>query len=143
MFDLLTFLLSDYRCPHCLHSLRFRWLKSKDIPVTPWKNGMVTTSHEVCPFCDGTIKSDWHPAVIDDWMWGKRLAPGILIWIVAIIMNFHPVMMMVGTVALLMGFVTLLHYMVTERWQRPYYVKFERAADEQGGILGNLFNGRN
>ena len=129
MFDLLTFALSDYRCPHCLHSLRFRFVRSKDIPMTLWKDGITTTSHGICPVCEGKIKADWHPAVIDDWMWGKRLAPGLLVWIVAIAMNFHPVAMMIGTVFLLIGFAAVLHYMVSERWQRPYYEKFEGVED--------------
>lgn len=129
-FDLLTFVLADYRCPHCLHSLRFRLVKSKDIPTTPWKDGVIATYCEVCPICDGQIKSDWHPAILDDWMWGKRLAPGILIWIVAMIMDFHPGLMMIGTVILLIGFVTILHYMISERWRRPYYVTFDVTAED-------------
>lgn len=133
MLDLLTFVLSDHRCPHCMHSLRFRLVRSKDTPATRWRAGVVATSYEVCPLCDGKIKSDWHPAVIDDWMWGKRLAPGLLLWIVAIVMNFHPVMMMVGTVVLLIGLAAVLHYMVAERWRRPYYVKFDIPEDDAVG----------
>jgi hypothetical protein len=124
-FDPLTFILSDYRCPHCLHSLRFRWVKSREIPVTPWRDSMTTTSCETCPVCGETIKSDWHPALIDDWMWGKRLAPGILIWIVAMLTGWHPIMLMAGTLALMIGFIMVVVYMVAERWQRPYYTKFE------------------
>ncbi len=86
---------------------------------------MTTTSCETCPVCGETIKSDWHPALIDDWMWGKRLAPGILIWIVAMLTGWHPIMLMAGTLALMIGFIMVVVYMVAERWQRPYYTKFE------------------
>lgn len=130
MSDLLTFVLSDYRCPHCLNSLRLRWVKSQDMPATPWKEGVIATSHQVCPICDGKIKTDWHPAIVDDWLWGKRLAPGLVLWIVAIVMDFHPIMMIAGTVVLLIGFATVIYYMVSERWQRPYYVKFELPAGD-------------
>lgn len=130
MFDLFTFILSDYRCPHCGSSLRFRRVKSIRIPLTRWKDDVTTSSYEVCPACAGKIKSDWHPAIIDDWLWMKRLAPGILIWIVALFMDFHPVAMMLGTVVLLAGFVAVLYYTVAERWQRPYYVLFDPLSEE-------------
>lgn len=125
MPDLLTFVLSDYRCPHCGCSLRFRWVRRKEIPITPWKNGTLTTSYEICPACNGKIKSAAHPAVIDDGLWARWLIPGIVIWVAAMMMHFQPVMMMVGTFALLMGCVALVYYMVAARWRRPYYVKFE------------------
>ena len=131
ILDLLTFALADYRCPHCLHSLRFRLIKTKAIPHRPWKNGMIATHCEICPICNGEIKADWHPAIVDDWMWGKRLAPGILIWIAAIIMDFHPIIMMIGTATLLIGLASVLHYMISERWRRPYYVTLDTPTDLQ------------
>jgi hypothetical protein len=130
MPDVLEFLLSDYRCPHCLSSLRFRWLKSTEIPMIRWKNGVLVDSHELCPVCAGKIKADSHPAVIDDWMWGKRLSPGIVVWVVAMIMDFHPVLMMIGTFLLFAGFFLVLRYTLLELWRRPRYVKFDPAEFE-------------
>ena len=46
------------------------------------------------------------------------------------IMDFHPGLMMIGTVILLIGFVTILHYMISERWRRPYYVTFDVTAED-------------
>jgi hypothetical protein len=69
-------------------------------------------------------------------MWGKRLAPGIVVWIVAIIMNFHPVVMMIGTVFLLIGFAAVVYYMVAERWRRPYYVEFKEPPDVPDSLEG-------
>lgn len=124
-FDFLTFVLCDYRCPHCRHSLRFRWVKTREIVPVPWERGMIATYHEVCPVCEGAIKVSWHLAVFHEWLWAKRLAPGIAIWIVAMLINFPPLMMAAGTVVLLVGLVAIVYYMVVDRWQRPYYNPFE------------------
>lgn len=41
------------------------------------------------------------------------------------ILDFQPVLMMTGTLFLLIGFATIVYFMIAERWRRPYYVAFD------------------
>ena len=121
--DLLSFLLEDHRCPHCHASLRFRFVKTVDIEGAGSFDRL--SAHEVCPCCGAAILLREHAAVINDWLWAKRLAPGLALWILALFTGLPPLLTITGTALLAIGLLLVLHYMVKERLGRRRFREFE------------------
>jgi hypothetical protein len=126
--DLLAFLLEDHRCPYCRASLRFRLVRTVDIEDAGASDAV--TSHEVCPCCGGAILLREHAAVVDDWLWAKHLAPGLVLWIVALLTGLPPLLTIAGTLLMAIGLLLILHYMVTERLGRRRFREFELPAGD-------------
>jgi hypothetical protein len=131
MPDLLTFLLSDHRCPHCTRSLRWRWLRYQEVLRYSEARGEWRDEVLVCPGCQGWLRNEWHPAVLNDWLWGRWLAPGLAVWIISMLLGFHPVGMALGTLLLLAGLAGVLVYMVRARWRYPVYTAAGLTPDGQ------------
>ncbi len=127
--DLLSFLLEDHRCPHCRASLRFRFVKTVDLEGAGRFDQV--SSHEVCPCCGAAIRLREHAAVINDWLWAKRLAPGLALWILALFTGLPPLLTISGTVLMAIGLLLVLHYMVTERLGRRRFREF-KLPDQEG-----------
>ncbi|MBK7017924.1 MAG: hypothetical protein IPH39_20850 [Sulfuritalea sp.] len=121
--DLLSFLLEDHRCPHCRTSLRLRYVKTVDIAGA--RDSDPVSSHEVCPRCGAAILLREHAAVMNDWLWGKRLAPGLAVWVLALFTGLPPLLTITGTALLAIGLLLVLHYMVTERLGRRRFREFK------------------
>lgn len=115
--------MSDHRCPHCVKSLRWRWVRSVNVPGKRWHEQ--GASHEVCPFCTGAIVDTRHPAVSDDWLWARYLMPAVVLEILALMLPSQPWLFVAGGVAAVAGGVVIVTYTVRERLRWVRYRKFE------------------
>ncbi|MDP2227450.1 MAG: hypothetical protein Q8J78_08250 [Moraxellaceae bacterium] len=105
----------NYRCPHCDTSLRFR-----RVPRTG--NGDIRR----CPVCEGEVIWQMPPARRDNWLWSRFQALGLVVLVIAVILDFHPPTLLAGTALYVAGFVVLLGYVIRENLRWRMY----RAADE-------------
>ena len=120
----------DHRCPHCRQSLRWRWVRTVDVPGKSWlERG---SSHEVCPRCGGAIVDTPHPAMADDWLWARWLMPAVALEILALLLPSQGWLFVAGGAAAVVGGIVIVIYTVRERLRWVRYRKFEREIPSPG-----------
>lgn len=113
--------LIDYSCPYCQESLRWRRVKKYE------NIGQVNLceSYNICPCCNEKIIEQRHDAFANNWLWTRFYLLGVILCAIDIFIPTIAWILPYSVVVLIIGLISLIVYMISQRWNWKVYAKVD------------------